>query len=316
MRKKILLVKLGYSETLDSEIGKVPSLGDVIRTTPILWAIKEKFPDSHITWLVSAEAYELIEGNPLLDRTLVWDSFIPFQLMREKYDVVINLEKIPGVAAIADSIDAWLKIGFRFNSSSGEYHAYEKGIEFVEYINDKNKNKKSIRFWQRMLIEMLGVQWKNQKYIIGYKPSGRVKYDIGLNYKVGSKWPNKAMSYEKWCELEKRLTSLGYSVTMQKGLDNLKEYMEWINSSKLLITQDSLGLHLGIGFNKKIIALFGPTSPNETFLYGRGIVVKSDVECECQPCYSCKCISRKNCMDNISLDKIKDKVTELIKISS
>ena len=312
MHKKILLIKLGYSETLDSEIGKVPSLGDVIRTTPILWAVKEKFPNSYITWLVSSEARELVEDNPLVDRILIWDNFVPFQLMRERYDVVVNLEKIPGVAALSDTIDAWLKFGFRFNSLSGEYHGYEKGIEFVEYIDKKNE-KKSMQYWQKILIEMLGAKWNEQKYIIGYKPSSKVKYDIGLNYKVGDKWPTKAMPYEKWNELGEKLTSLGYSVTMQEGLNNLKEYMEWVNSAKLLITQDSLGLHLGIGFNKKIVALFGPTSPDETFFYGSGIVIKPEVECEKLPCYSPKCISSRNCMNNIELNKIIDAAEKLLK---
>jgi len=41
MQTKILIIKLGYSETLDPEIGRVPSLGDVLRTTPILHALRE-----------------------------------------------------------------------------------------------------------------------------------------------------------------------------------------------------------------------------------------------------------------------------------
>ena len=40
MKTKILIIKLGYSETLDQDIGRVPSFGDVLRTTPILWALK------------------------------------------------------------------------------------------------------------------------------------------------------------------------------------------------------------------------------------------------------------------------------------
>jgi len=71
MLSKILIIKLAYSETLDQEIGRTPSLGDVIRTTPILWALKEKFPESHITWLVSEDALPLLQGNKLVDRVLI-----------------------------------------------------------------------------------------------------------------------------------------------------------------------------------------------------------------------------------------------------
>ena len=138
---RVLIIKLGYSETLDREIDKVPSLGDVLRTTPILLALKEKFPDSHISWLVSGNAEPLLQGNPLIDRILVWDEFVPFQLMREKIDVLINLEKIPGVCALADMIDAWMKYGFRFDSFSGQYHAYEKGLTFIDYLQQKDRSK-------------------------------------------------------------------------------------------------------------------------------------------------------------------------------
>jgi len=152
---KILIIKLGYSETLDPEIGKVPSLGDVLRTTPILWAVKEKYPDSHITWLVTENAEALLKENHLIDRILVWDEFVPFQLMREKFDIVVNLEKIAGVCALADMIDAWTKYGFRFETLTGEYHGYEQGLNFISYI--ENKRSTALKgYWQQVLIEMMG----------------------------------------------------------------------------------------------------------------------------------------------------------------
>ena len=39
---KILIIKLGFSETLDEEISRFSSLGDVLRTTPILPTLKEQ----------------------------------------------------------------------------------------------------------------------------------------------------------------------------------------------------------------------------------------------------------------------------------
>ena len=61
---KILIIKLGYSETLDPEIGKVVSLGDVVRCSVVLEALKEKYPNSNITWLVAPEAFPLVVDNP------------------------------------------------------------------------------------------------------------------------------------------------------------------------------------------------------------------------------------------------------------
>ncbi len=306
---KILIIKLGYSETLDPEIGKVPSLGDVIRTTPILWALKEKYPHSHITWLVSAQAEALLYRNRFIDRLLVWDHFVPFQLMKEKFDVLINLEKIPGVCALSDMIDAWGKYGFRFETVGGTYHGYEKGLSFISYIEGKTSAK--VRgYWQQVLIEMLGVPWKRQPYIIGYESQSAEVCDVGFNYEVGSKWPHKAMSMETWKRLEERLSAKGYVVRWQQGKKNLFEYMDWIKSCKLILTNDSLGLHLAFAFNKKLIGLFGPTDPNEVYFYNGSDIIRPEKECPQMPCCATTCKSELNCMQHMNIAKIEKAVVQ------
>lgn len=313
MKTKILIIKLGYSETLDSEIGRIPSLGDVLRTTPMLWALKEKYTDTHITWLVSHEAEPLLRGNRLIDRIFIWDEFIPFQLMREKFDVLINLEKISGVCALSDMIDAWTKYGFRFDSINGTYHGYERGMTFVDYIRGKRTNRKSRDCWQKILIEMLGVRWKGQEYIIGYKPKKKIKYDVGLNYRIGAKWPNKEMPMEHWRELEKRLVATGYSVSWQQGATDLYEYIDWISSCKIIISHDSLGIHIAFALNKKIIGLFGPFDPKEIFNYGTLTSVQPDRKCKAMPCGRTRCITGLDCMKNMDLDKIVENAKSLLR---
>lgn len=316
MDTKILVIKLGYSETLDSEIGRVPSLGDVLRTTPILWALKEKHPDCHISWLVSQEAEPLLNGNEFIDRLLVWDEFTPFQLMREKFDILINLEKIPGVCALADMIDAWVKYGFRFESIKGSYHAYEKGLNFIEYIKDKQNGKKPKDYWQQVLIEMLGIGWKGQGYILGYKPQSKEKFDVGFNFNVGSKWRTKAMPDNKWKELEERLTKEGFTISWQEGLKDLYEYMEWINSCRILITQDSLGIHIALALKKRIVGLFGPTDAQEIYMHGLGKASYSEQKCDLMPCYNPTCLTDLKCMESINIGKVVDAVKELASRSS
>jgi heptosyltransferase-2 len=308
---KILIIKLGYSETLDPDIGKVPSLGDVLRTTPILWAIKERFPDSHITWLVTDNAEALLQGNRLIDRILVWDEFVPFQLMREKFDVLINLEKIPGVCALSDMIDAWVKYGFRFETMSGEYRGYEKGLTFISYIKNKKTNVFK-GYWQQVLIEMMGVAWTGQTYMVGYEPKTSEQFDIGLNYEVGSKWPVKGMPLQMWRDLENRLTFKGYTVSWQEGKSDLNEYMDWINSCRLIISNDSLGLHLAQAFNKKVIGLFGPTDAGEVYSYGGSRMIVSATQCPVRPCIASHCSSGQHCMNGINLDKVEVTTREFL----
>lgn len=279
---KILLIKLGLSETLDPEIGHVVSLGDVLRTTPILYALKELYPDSHITWVGDERARALLEGNPLINRLLIWDSFVGFQLLAERFDIAINLEKIAGLCAIANKINAWKKIGFRFDEAVGAYNVFEGAEYALDMCNDPSLKDKNDKSWQEILVETVGAKWNEQPYVLGYKPKAKPIYDIGFNHQVGTKFPEKAWPQYKWKELERILGEKEMSISWQQGLANLYEYMEWIASCKILISSDSLGLHIALAFGIPVVGLFGPTSVKEVYFYGKSGVIKkgkmSDIE--------------------------------------
>ncbi len=272
--KKILIIKLGLSETLDPEIGKISSLGDVLRTTPVLTVLKDKYPDSQISWLVDESAYPLLEGNPYIDRILIWDVFTGFQLLQEYFDILVNLEKIPGLCALSGQINAWQKFGFRFDPVRGTYMPYE-GSEYVyEICTNQHAKINNMKYWQEAIIEMVGGQWREQPYIIGYRPATEETFDVGFNCMVGKKWPEKAWLVERWTALDEMLLKDNLSVSWQRGLNNLHEYIDWINSCRILITNDSLGLHIALALNKKVIGLFGPSRSEEIYLYGISQVIQ------------------------------------------
>ena len=270
---KILIIKLGFSETLDPEISRFSSLGDVLRTTPILHVLKEKYPNSKITWVTDKAPYPLLKGNKLLDRILIWDEFIGFQLLEEKFDIVINLEKIGGICALTNKVDAWKKFGFRFDAIKGSYSVFD-GAEYAFELCTNHKIKENNnKVWQEVLIEMIGGKWKKQPYVLGYKPKTKEINDVGFNYKVGDKFPQKAWPMEKWKELEDKLKKDNLKISWQEGLDSLYEYIEWINTNNIFVTNDSLGLHVALALGKKVVALFGPTSSKEVFFYNNSIAI-------------------------------------------
>ncbi len=304
--EKVLIVKLGYSETLDPEIGRVSSLGDVLRTTVIL----HHFQDSHITWLVDEKALPLLEGNPFIDRTLLYDLSSALQLQRERFDTVINFEKVPGICALADSIDAWRRFGFRFDAESGQASAYDRCEQVFTLCQDPEVKKKHAEPWQKILVEAIGAEWKEQPYILGYQPLGEVVHDVGLNHAVGGKWPSKAWPEDHWRRLADLLEP-GYSVTWQRGFDDLREYIEWIHSCRALITCASLGRHLALALEKTVTVLYGPTNANETFLYGRGIGIYPSGY-HCLPCLSPTCTEETHCMTTIRPEQVLKTCTDFI----
>lgn len=307
---KVLIIKLGYSETLDQEVGITTSLGDVLRTTVVL----HLFEKDHVTWLVDEKAYPLLENNKYVKRILIYNLSSVLQLQSERYDTVINFEKVPGVCALADRVSAWRRFGFRFDETRGEAQSYD-GAEMVYKICTNTELKKnSEKNWQQFLIEMVGGKWTEQEYILGYSPKSEVRFDIGLNWAVGSKWPNKAWPKPYWEKLVD-LVKTDYAYSWQQGMEDIRQYIEWINSCRLLITTDSLGLHIALALRKPAIILYGPTHSGETYLYGRGKEVFPDVEYKCIPCLSPTCFQEKCCMYFISPERVAEEIHKTFSVA-
>lgn len=308
MPTKVLIIKLGYSETLDSQVGITTSLGDVLRTTVILHYFKE----DEVTWLVDEKAYPLLENNPFIKRVLIFNLESVLQLQRERFDTVINLEKGPGICAFSDSINAWRRFGFRFDADSGAAQAYDGAENVLNLCLDLEKKKKNLKYWQDALASMVEKKWtQKQGYILGYKPRSKIKYDIGFNWIVGDKWPNKAWPKGHWEVLEGLLKNK-YSICWQKGLNDLFEYMDWINSCRLIVTNDSLGMHLSIALGKGIVVLFGPTSSQEIYLYNLGKKLLPEAGWRCVPCLDPRCIQKKHCMESIKPQKVKLEIVKFL----
>ncbi|MBN2120923.1 MAG: glycosyltransferase family 9 protein [Candidatus Omnitrophica bacterium] len=304
---KVLIIKLGYSETLDPEISATTNLGDVLRTTVLLNFFKNK----HLTWLVDEKAYPLLEANPYIQRLLIYNLETVLQLQKEHFDTVINLEKVPGICAFADSINAWRRFGFRFDETLGQAQSYDGAEKVLSLCRNLNKKRVSKKYWQEALIEMIGKKWNKERYVLGCKPKTKVKFDVGFNWTTSHKWKNKSWPKEHWKKLEKLLKGR-YSSSWQKGLNNLYEYIDWINSCKLIVTNDSLGMHIAIALRKKIIAFFGPTSANEIYLYDKGQIFVPKVSYKCLPCLKRECFQKKHCMYFIEPNEVLEAIKNLL----
>ncbi len=299
-KSKVLIIKAGYSETLDPEIGNATSYGDVIRTTVLL----HLFKNDHVTWLVDGMAYPILKGNEYIDRIMIYNVSSVLQLQAEYFDTVINLEKVPGLCALTDSIKAWRHYGFRFDERSGGAEAYDGTQEVLAVCLDIEKKRKYASLWQEGLYEMVNACWSSEEYLLGYKPESQIAYDVGFNHQVGNKWGSKAWPMDYWKKLEK-IIGKRYSISWQQGLDDMKEYFDWIHSCHLIVTNDSFGLHLAIAMKKYVIGLFGPTNSREIYLYNRGeIITPKNVECDDFPCCLIQCKIKSPCMEHIHPDDV------------
>ncbi|MBM4386327.1 MAG: hypothetical protein FJ088_01230, partial [Deltaproteobacteria bacterium] len=124
-------------------------------------------------------------------------------------------------------------------------------------------------------------------------------FDFGFNKFVGKKFPNKEWPQTHWDELGKMLSGR-FSFSVQRHLDDLTGYIEWIDSCRALITCDSLGLHIGLALEKRVILLIGPSSSAEIPGNGNLRVLKPHPPGDCSPCCLPECGRDDPCMKYIS----------------
>jgi len=272
--KKILIIKTGYSETLDpEENGRSVSLGDILRTTVLLNLYKQ----DHVTWVVDERGLPIVLSTPFVRRPLVYDLSTVLQLQAERFDTVINLEKVPGICTWAESISATRKYGFRYDPHEMDIDGYDFSQLALSTIAEKNAfGQINNGCWSELLYKIVGKTWGGEEYCFK-RPDYGESFGIGFNYRVGGKWPEKSWPRERWDLLRDLIKENGpasiISWQPKEVLNDLNKYFDWINSCRMIVTNDSLGLHVAIALKKKVVALFGPSNPKEVHLYGRGVAL-------------------------------------------
>lgn len=285
---KILIIKLG-------------ALGDVLRTTPILEAIKKKAPESLIYWITSEESKELLEGNSYIDKVLTFDLGNILRLQQEKFDVVFSLEIDTPATLLANLVSAKEKVGYYFdegvtscfNESAKEY------LETAFLTHVKLKNRKT---YQELIFKTCELPYEKEEMILEVDKNygenflrekgisgGEV---IGLNFNAGSRWPSKSWAKEKVKDFvrglkDSKVILLGGKSEKEKinelilelriegievfsnDFDNsVKEFASLVLACDKMIVTDSLGLHISLVMKKPTVALFFSTPSWEIEGYG------------------------------------------------
>ena len=158
---------------------------------------------------------------------------------------------------------------------------------------------------------------------------------VGLNTGAGQRWRYKRLSERKTADLadllttevgaaillfggpqeahrNKRIIEMTKETIWDAGCDNsLLQFAALVNSCKVLVTSDSLGLHVGTSLNVDLVAFFGPTSAAEIKMSGNGTKVIPNLDCLC--CYKHDCDFVPNCMESIDIGGISNTVKTIMR---
>lgn len=239
---KFLVIKTGEYETFD-EHERLPlvSLGDVLRSTVLVHALND------ITWYSSPESQRLLLGQKITQK-----------MNPQDYDVVLNLENDEAIFKTLGSNTIGFIAKNKLRLMSGEE------LTLHQFLTQYPK-----LHWAQKLFRLVGKVWDQERPVLKV-PEVLKENHLGLNWKVGPKWPDKDWGKENWKEVFGRLNG-DFKVRWQEGFDDLDAYIKWIQSVRVLLTHDSLGLHIAQALKIPVVALFGPTSSKEIPLYQEDI---------------------------------------------
>ncbi len=64
-------------------VPQLTRVGDIVCSTPVFRAVKEKYPGSYVAVLVSNKAIGIIKNNPYIDELIVYEDYSFFQLIKK-----------------------------------------------------------------------------------------------------------------------------------------------------------------------------------------------------------------------------------------
>lgn len=285
---KIIIIKLG-------------ALGDVVRTLSILPAIKEKYPESEISWITKRESLELFENNPYVNNIFS----LPYKTSDE-FEVLFNFDIDKEATTLASDIKAKNKFGFYLKE--GFPSAFNLPSEY--YLNtlfDDNLKKSNKKTYQQMMFEAAELEYKEQhcpiylnekdkEYSKKFIEENNIKIEslIGIHIGASQRWPSKAWHEDNLKEFIKKASQKEYEILLFAGPDEaekqreilsemnshgikifannpentLKEFASLVSLCKKVVCSDSLSMHVSLALKKPTIGLFFCTSPNEVEDYG------------------------------------------------
>lgn len=328
MKKRILVIEVNW-------------LGDVLFSTPFIRALRNANPDGYIACLLHPRTREILDGNPAVNEIVIYDEEgihkgllgkikLVLSLRRKHFDTVYILHRSFTKALIAYLTGARERIGYpaknREKLLTKAVEEPDAGVHSVEYfMNLAGESASGVkepayefyikdadRLYVRDYLSVRGVNPGDK--IITLCPGGNwdpkrwpKENFAALSDMLAGKYGVKVVitGGEKEKTLAERIKGMmKHPAVVACGDTNLKQLGAILERSLLVIANDTGSMHIAVAVGAKVIALFGPTSPEMTGPYGRGSyrVIKSRIECDV-PCYDVTCRDNK-CMKAISVEEV------------
>ena len=270
-------------------------IGDVVLSTPAIKAVRDKYPDAHIAFMVRPYAKDLTFDNPYLDEVIIYDKYgkhksllntilFALNLRKKKFDLAIMLHPTNRVHLIA------------FLAGIPERIGYDRKLAFLltkKTPHAKQEGKKHELDYTLELLEAAGIQAKDKELFVPLHEENVLKAEKLLSeHHVGNdvtlvavnpgascaskRWPagNFAEISDKLAEkykarillisdsanrefADKMAAKMKYEPVNLAGRTSVGDMAALISKCKLFISNDSGPVHIASAVKVPVISIFG-----------------------------------------------------------
>jgi len=306
------------------------NIGDTILTLPLLSALKDNFPDAKIDVLVGPRPKEIFAKDPRVNRIFTYDKHAGLRcraifikgLKAERYDLAVDMRS----SLIPLLIGAKNRTGLISINKGATRHKRAVNLNKLKVMGIEYKGQQNLYIDNKdrevieRLLEENGV--KKGDTLIGVSPSCR---------SLLKQWPTQGFievingilrEGNRKVLLMGDATQTAISEKIKDnvrdeglidltGKINLNELFAAIERMQVVLTCDSACMHIACDLGVKVVAIFGPTSPEEYGPTGkRDIVIRKDLKCS--PCRKARCSFNHECMKGIDREDVLAAVNELL----
>jgi ADP-heptose:LPS heptosyltransferase len=310
---------------------KTGAMGDVLRTTALLAPLLRMHAGARITWVTDRSAAPLLEGNPAIAELLLFPSPECDALAAREFDLLLNFEKDRALLELAAAVPARDRAGFAPTPwGTPTVFNPESRYALLLGLSDELKFRVNRKPYPQVVAEMARAEYRRDPYALHLSPESVARRGellaalpaparprIGINTGCGPVFRTKQWTLEGWVELAGLLREradadillLGGKAEAELNRDilartagvidtgtanSLTAFPGVVDACDIVVSSDSLAMHIAIALGKRVVAIFGSTTPHEVDLYDRGEKVVTDFECS--PCYLKTCDKSPTCM--------------------
>lgn len=323
-------------------IVRVSSLGDIILTQPIIQAVAAR--GDRVTLLVQPGYAALAAQLPGVHEVVTVQ-----QDKQQQYDLLLDLQVTARSRRACAGIKFKKKIHYQKHSLARRLLVRPLGRSIFWNRWSGLKNNQSVVQWYAWAARQAGYAITSQWPILNVTPAQRqsaIKL-MGANklspeqplavLAPGARWVTKQWPLDRFAELAVRLSHQGFrvlvvgtaadgwqqtvlpaakpgSISSLTGQTNLLQLAALLQMSRIVITNDSGPMHLGLAVGSKVIAMFGPTVGAFGFMptdHPRAYVIQHNLPC--RPCSlhgSNHCpLGHHECMMKINVEQVLEAVS-------